>query len=48
MPQMLAVGAAVDTRYPAKDGYGMLTGQDINDIPSLPECGLKIAIAFLG
>ena len=46
MPQMLVVGAAVDTKYPAEDGDGMLTGQGINGIYSLSECGVKIAIAF--
>lgn len=46
MPQVLVVGTAVDPQHPAEDGDGMLAGQGINSIQSLPECGVKIAIAF--
>lgn len=45
-PQVLVVGAAVDTKHPAEDGDGMLTGQGVDGVQSLSECGVKIAIAF--
>lgn len=47
MPQVLVVGAAIDPKHPAEDGDGVLTGQSVDGLPSLSECGVKIAIAFL-
>ena len=35
MPQVLVVGTAVDSNHPAKDGYGMLRGQGVDDVSSL-------------
>ena len=43
---MFAAGAAVDLRYPAENGDRVLVGHGIDGVPSLSECGVKIAIAF--
>ena len=32
MPQVLVVGAAVDSKHPTEDGDGMLTGQGVDGI----------------
>ena len=47
MPQVLAVGAAVDLKRPAEDGDGILAEQGVDGLHSLSECGVKISIAFL-
>ena len=45
-PQVLIIGAAVDSEHAAEDGDGMLAGQGVDGAYSLSECGVKIAIAF--
>lgn len=47
-PQVLVIGAAVDPEHTAEDGDAMLAGQGVDGVYSLSECGVKIAIAFLG
>lgn len=45
-PQVFVIGAAVDVKRPAENGDGILTGQGVDGFQPLPECGVKIAIAF--
>ena len=44
--EMFVIGTAVDTEHPAQNGDPVLSGKRLNGAQSLPECGVKIAMAF--
>lgn len=44
--EIFVIGAAVDTERPAQNGDPVLPGKGLHSAQSLPECGVKIAMAF--